>query len=364
MAPQAAEKVKAVLESGFIGQGPRVEEFEQAFSRWHGHPRALTLNSGTAGLTLALRLVTDEARNYGEVLTQPITCTATNWPILATGHKIRWVDTNPADGNMDIEDLRKKISPKTMAIMVVHWGGYPNDLASIGKVQEECEQKFGYRPPIVEDAAHALGSEYEGKKIGNHGNLCAFSFQAIKSLTTGDGGALLCPNEASYRKARLLRWYGIDRTKSDNFRCGQDIGDWGYKYHMNDINAAIGLANLSLLQDTLRRHRENAAFYRQALSDVPGITLIQNDPARVSSYWLFTVRAQRRDDLQRKLQQRGIAAGRVHERNDKYTCTRPFRDPHLPGTDIVHREMLCIPVGWWVTEEGRESIVAAIREGW
>jgi dTDP-4-amino-4,6-dideoxygalactose transaminase len=192
----------------------------------------------------------------------------------------------------------------------------------------------------------------------------AYSLQAIKHLTADDGGILLCPTEEQTEKARLLRWYGIDRTHSTDFRCEHDIAEWGYKFHMNDINAVIGLANLELLEDTVSKHRDNASYYREALSRVPGITLLEEASNRTSAYWLFTLRAENRDGLQTKLRECGIACGRVHERNDRYSCMRSFRDRELPGTDVMHREMLCIPVGWWVSEENRDFIAKTIREGW
>jgi len=364
MSPDAPREARKVLMSGYIGQGSKVEEFERALSEYLDHPAPLTVNSGTSALTLALRMIKDQARNDGEVLTQAITCTATNWPILAMGQRIRWVDTNPRDGIMDMADLRRNISSKTVAIMLVHWGGYPNDLDAVRRVQDECQERYGHRPAVIEDAAHAFGSRYRGKKIGNHGNFTAFSFQAIKTLTTGDGGALLCPHENLSHEAKMLRWYGIDRTLSDNFRCEQDIVRWGYKFHMNDINASIGLANFEVAVNSVQKHRDNAAFYRRELRGINGITLLEETSDRESSYWLFTVRCGNRDDLAKRLNEKGIAAGRVHERNDGYTCTKDFRSRTLPGTDIMHREMLCIPVGWWVRQEEREYIVDTIRQGW
>jgi dTDP-4-amino-4,6-dideoxygalactose transaminase len=361
--PAAIEAVARVLASGYLGEGPVVVDFERRLIEFLGVPRLLTVNSATSGLTLALRLVRD-ALGEGEVLTQPITCTATNWPILAVGQRIRWVDTDPRDGNMDLEDLRRQLSPQTRAILLVHWGGYPNDLDRVRAIQDECAARFGHRPAVIEDAAHALGSLYAGRMVGQHGNYVVFSFQAIKTLTTGDGGALVCPDEVQHARARLLRWFGLDRTHSASFRCDQDIQDWGYKFHMNDINAAIGRANLAFVRETLEHHRRNALCYREALAGVPGIRLLDEREGSMSSSWLFTLRAERRDDLQRKLAEHGIEASRVHERNDRYTCTRAFRTRELPGTDVFHREMLCIPVGWWVTPADRQRVVDVIRRGW
>jgi dTDP-4-amino-4,6-dideoxygalactose transaminase len=364
MSEKAAENVAAVLASGYIGQGPIVEEFEIALANYFMVEAPLTLNSATSGLTLALRLVTDQLGWQGEVLAPPITCTATNWPILALSHQIRWVDTNPSDGNMDLDDLQRKIGPKTATIMLVHWGGYPNDLDRVREIQDECLREYGHRPAVIEDASHAMGAEYKGLRIGSHGNFCVFSLQAIKHLTSGDGGVLLCPNKGQEEKARLLRWYGIDRRQTENLRCGNDILDWGYKFHMNDINAAIGLANFPLVEDTVEAHRANASYFRGELASVPGIKLLLEEVDRQSSYWLFTIRAERRDDLQKRLAGKGIEAGRVHERNDRYACTIPFRDDDLPGTDTLQKEMLCIPVGWWVSTEDREYIVDVIKGGW
>lgn len=364
MSPDAAARVAEVLGSGYIGQGEQVEAFESALARFLGHPSPLTVNSATSGLTLALRLACDPTAEPGEVLAPPLTCTATNWPILAMGQRIRWVDTNPRDGNMDVDDLRAKLSARTRAIMVVHWGGYPNDLDAIRSVQEECRARFGFLPPVIEDAAHAFGATYKGRMVGTSGNFCVFSFQAIKHLTCGDGGALLCPDERQAERGRLIRWFGMDRTRTESFRCGQDIPEWGYKFHMNDISAAIGLANLKTVAATLARHRENAAYYSEALREVSGLRLLEAAPDRTSASWLYTLRAERRDDLKRRLEEHGVTSGVVHKRNDQYACTREFSQGELPGTTTMDQEMLCIPVGWWVNDEDRERIVNLIREGW
>jgi len=364
MAPTAADRVATVLASGYVGQGKEVEAFEAALSDFLGHPSPLTVNSATSGLTLALRLICGVGSRPGVVLAPPLTCTATNWPILALGQRIRWVDTNPADGNMDLDDLRRKLDPDTRAIMVVHWGGYPNDLDALRSIQQECFSRFGTCPPIIEDCAHAFGARYKGRMIGASGNYCVFSFQAIKHLTCGDGGALTCPTEDQSERARRLRWFGIDRRTDETLRCEQDIPEWGYKFHMNDISAAIGLENLSTVRDTLDRHRANAAYYDSALRDLPGVRLLQRAADRRSACWLYTLRVERRDDLVRKLAEHGIASGVVHKRNDRYLCTRRFREGALPGTTVMDREMLCIPVGWWVEPEDRELVAHLIRDGW
>lgn len=361
MNPSAVASVGDVLMSGYIGQGPKVDEFEKRLSEFFKYSYVSSLNSATSGIHLALHMARDDHRD--EVLTTPLTCTATNFPIVANGYKIKWVDLDPSNCNLCLTDLRRKISPKTLAIMVVHWSGYPVDLDELNSIVDQCESMYGHRPLIIEDCAHALGSTYKGKKIGTHGNCCIFSFQAIKHLTTGDGGAMLSPDLNWHKRVRLLRWYGLDRTSSFDFRCEQNIPEWGFKFHMNDISAAIGLSNFVDLEDTLQRHKDNARFYNEVLRDVPGIQLLENSDDRESASWIFTLRAASRDDFMRRMKERGIAVGRVHDRNDKHDCLWEHRAP-LPMTDLVCSEMCCIPCGWWLTPEDREYIASTIKEGW
>ena len=277
MSDTVAQPLIDVVTSGFITQGPKVEEFENALKNFIGNQYVLTLNSATAGLTLALRLLKNADNDWpgfnddeDVVLTPALTCFATTASIMANNVKIQWLDVDLNTSNIDITDLKNKLSKKTKVIYVVHWGGNPVDLDSLKEVQEYSFQKFGFRPMIVEDCAHAFGAEYNGKKIGNNENICVFSLQAIKHLTTGDGGIITLPNENLYNRCKLLRWYGIDRDKRNyngkDFRLENDIVEYGYKFHMNDINATIGLCNLPLhltYQPFLLRfryfsiHREN-----------------------------------------------------------------------------------------------------------
>ena len=194
-------------QSGYIGQGPKVDLFENNLKEFFNHDYAATLNSGTSGLHLALHLLKEPMKGTkvyngivgyevdwpgleegDEVLATPMTCTASNWPILGNGLKIKWVDIDPTTLNMDLDDLERKITPKTKVIMLVHWGGYPNDLDKLKKIQLRAKNRFGFSPAIIEDGAHSFGPEYKGSKIGTHGNLTTFSFQAIKHITSIDGG--------------------------------------------------------------------------------------------------------------------------------------------------------------------------------
>ncbi|MBC8104326.1 MAG: DegT/DnrJ/EryC1/StrS family aminotransferase [Cytophagales bacterium] len=381
MSPDVAGPVSEVLQSGYVGQGHQVDRFEAMLQSALQTPYVATVNSGTSGLQLALHLLrrgpdgkpvlkgAPEAADGDEIISTPVTCTATNWAILADRFKIKWADVDPDTGNLDPEDVRRKLSPSTKAIIAVHWGGFPCDLAALRSVQEDCFDRFGFRPTIIEDCAHAWGSRYADLPLGGHGNLCVYSFQAIKSLTTGDGGCIVLPNQALDTRARLLRWYGLDRTNSKDFRCEQDVAEWGYKFHMNDVNATIGIHNLPHIEPLIEAQRQTAAHYDSALAGVAGVRLLaSSDPDRVpkgvrSSYWLYTIRVDRRDDFICRMKERGIGVSRVHDRNDKHTCVQDFQTS-LPGTDAFCGDMICIPCGWWVTPEQREYIVETLREGW
>ena len=362
MSDTAAAEVADVLASGYIGQGPKVEEFERALAKHLGTPNVVTVNSGTSGLQLALYMI-GAGVGSGEVLTTPLTCVATNWPILHSGFDIRWADIDPETMNIDLDDVERKMSPRTRAVVVVHWGGYPVDLERLQAIKRSAEAEFGTTVTIVEDCAHAWGSTYRGRPIGTHGNEAVFSFQAIKHLTCGDGGLLVTSSDAVKERAKLLRWYGISREGRESLRCEENVSEHGFKFHMNDINATIGLANLSLAARHVRRHRENAAFYDEALADVTGLRLTAREPGYESSYWLYTMRVENRDAFVRAMTASGIAVSRVHERNDIHSCVRDYT-AHLPQLDQVVDEMICIPVGWWVSDDQREHIASTITAGW
>ena len=350
------------LFSGYIGQGQKVEEFEDLLKGYIGNPRALTLNSATSALHLSMQLA-----NVGfgdEVISTALTCTATNWPILAQGAKIVWADIDPGSGNIDPKSIQKKISEKTKAIVVVDWGGQPVDINSIKKIAYKKESGKKIKIPIIEDAAHAFGAIYHNKKVGNLADYTVFSFQAIKHITTVDGGLLLTTDKKSYERGKLLRWYGINRsTKNRDSRIEEDVKEWGYKFHMNDINATIGIEQMKYIDGVLQKHRANAKYYYENLEGVNEITLLYPLPNTVSSNWIFTMKVKKRDKFRIHMQKSGIATSQVHRRNDTHPTVKMFRTK-LPQLDVFEKEMICIPVGWWVTEKNREFIVKTIKKGW
>lgn len=369
MSPNASEAVTKVLESGFVGQGEQVEEFEQILRNHFGTPFVNTVNSCTSGLELAVHMMKTESfyniamQEDDEIITTPLTCAASIFPILSRGVKVKWADVDPKTCNIDLNDVMRKLTPKTKGIMLVHWGGYPVDLDQVKIIQKKCCDLYGFIPFVIEDCAHAWGSKYKDKLIGTHGNICVFSFQAIKSFTTCDGGAIICPTQGLHERAKLLRWYGLDRTASKDFRCGQNIQEWGMKWHMNNLNAAIGIENYGYTNDIVRKHQNNAKFYNEKLQNVNGITLLANEDGFKSSSWIYTIMVQDRPNFVKKMREKDIEVGQVHDRNDKHDCLKEFKMP-LPSLDKISQEMNCIPCGWWITNEQREYIVDTIKKGW
>jgi len=353
--PKSIDKpLLEVLHSGFIGQGKKVDEFEVKMGEYFGNKRVLSLNSGTSGMHLALRL-----SNVGfgdEVITTAMTCTATNMPILAAGAKIVWADVDPVTGLIDSKSIEKKITSKTKAIVMVHFGGIPCDINAINAIAKK------YNIKTIEDGAHAMGSEYNGKRIGNYSDFTMFSLQAIKHFTTIDGGLLLCKYDKDYERGKLLRWYGIDRdAKKKEFRCEENILEYGYKYHMNDICATIGIEQLKYIDNIVNQHIDNQEYYDSALKDVDGVTVIQKQENLKSSSWLYTIHVEKRELFSEWMGRQGVMTSRVHERNDKHSV---FVDSlcELPGLDVFNSTQISIPVGWWITKSDREYIVQKIKE--
>ncbi len=351
-----------VLHSGYIGEGPKVQEFEAMLSSYFENNKLITLNSGTSGLHLAYQMAVNpnEPKGYynnnkNEIITTAITCTATNTPILSTGNKIVWADVDPITGNIDPKDIESKITKNTKAISMVHWGGNPCLIDEINKIAH----KYGIK--TIEDGAHSMGMEYKGKKIGNNSDYTMISLQAIKHITSVDGGILMMKSQKDYERAKLLKWYGIDRTVREgiDLRCELDVIEAGYKFHMNDVCATIGMENLKHVDEILKSHRDNAKFYNQAFKDNENIIVSPENPDGKSSYWLYTLHVNNRDHVMQKLKEDGIMSSKVHARNDMHSMFKEFKTD-LPNACKFNETHLCIPVGWWVTKEDREYIAEKV----
>jgi len=387
MSEEAAFRASEVINSGFIGEGPQVKEFEKELSSYFDSSKnnysLSTVNSATSAEHLLYHYFKknrellkfndnglstntkwDALKPTDEVLTTALTCTATNWPIINSGLNLKWVDTDANTLNMSLDDLENKINEHSRIITVVHWGGNPIDLDRLKEIADAATEKYGRKVIIIEDCAHSFGSTWKDEKVGFTGNFGTFSLQAIKHITSGDGGFITSPYQSSTKMFNVLRWYGIDRDDDRaDFRCEADVEEAGYKFHMNDISASIGRSNLRHADFIVNSNKSNGQYYNKNLKDVSGIRLIKEldhvDPA----YWLYSLHAERRDDLMRYLAENGVKSSRVHERNDLHTCTQQYK-AHLPGVDEAVKSMLCIPVGYWVDKESREYIVDLIKKGW
>lgn len=357
MSKDVDKELLKVLHSGWIGQGPKVEEFEAKLAKKFNNENVVTLSSGTHGLTLALRLA--GVGPGTSVVCSSLSCGATCMPIVNLGADIIWADTGK-DFNSTVQSIKESIREDTKAIIVVHWGGYPCNLEEIYKITKENNIK------LIEDAAHCYESTYKDSVIGDckYSDFCMISLQAIKFLTAGDGGILFTKSKEDYKKAKLMRWFGIDRENTlKDMRCVNDIPFAGEKFHMNDINATIALNNMKLAEENVKIAQENASYYDRELSNVPGIEITQNEKNIFSSYWLYSILVDDRTSFASMMGEHGIHVSRVHERLDKYIFTKPFKK-ELPGLDSIYDKYISIPVGWWLTRENCEYIINCIKKGW
>jgi len=345
-------RLRDVLYSGQVSEGGPVYEFERRFSDLVNLPNVLSFYSGTAALHAALLLAGVQPGD--EVISTPMTAEPTNMAICHAGGKIVWADVDPSNGNLSADSIAERITPKTRAIMVVHYGGVSASMGGIRNVAERAGI------PVIEDAAHALGARYDNRPIGAFSEYTMFSLQAIKHMTTVDGGMLACKAPSDLPKGRRLRWFGIDRQAS---RTEVDVSIVGYKYHMNNLNATIGLVQLDHIAPVVERHITNGQYFDSALREIPGLDLCSWDEKAEPSYWFYTVLAERRDDLSRYLTEQGIGNSQAHKRNDLHSVFASSRCD-LPGLDSFYSRMLHIPCGWWVSDEDREYIKTIIQKGW
>ncbi len=345
-------RLEEVLYSGYISQGKVVDQFEEEFSKFIGNKNCLSVNSGSSALHIALILAGVKAGD--EVISTPITAEPTNTVIAQTGAKIVWADIDLNTGNMCPEDAEKKISNKTKAIMVVDYAGIPVDI----KQFQELEKK--YNIPVIEDAAHALGATYNGERLGNHFRYTTFSFQAIKHLTTVDGGMVCIKDDDEFEKAKQIRWFGIRKGVS---RLENNIQIQGYKYHMNNVNATIGLVQLENFEEIITKYINNGKYFDTELKGVSGVELMDYYSSSQPSYWLYTMKVARRSDFINVMVENGIMASELHKRNDLHSIFHNSKC-QLPNVNQFEKKWIHIPCGWWVTKSDREKIVSVIKNGW
>jgi perosamine synthetase len=345
-------ELEKVLYSGYVAQGEQVDIFERAFEKYIGDGHSLTVNSGTAALHIALILA--GVKQGDGVISTALTAEPTNVAIKMVGAKIRYADIDFNTGNISPASIEENITSATKAIMVVDYAGIPIDVKSIQQISKK------YNLPVIHDAAHALGAKFNGLKTGNHFDYTVFSFQAIKHLTTIDGGMLQIINTEEYEKAKLIRWFGIDKKLS---RLDNNIQFQGYKYHMNNVNATIGIIQLADIDSIINAHIENGQYFDRELQNISGVELIKYYPSSEPSYWLYTLKIDNRDEFIRQLASNGIMAAELHKRNDSHDYLNDFQQ-QLPVLDKFYSKLVHIPCGWWVKKEEREQIISAIKKGW
>lgn len=353
----AISEVSKVLQSRWIGQGPKVEQFEKEFEhKFLTNHTALAVGSGTDGLHLGYILAGIQPGD--EVIVPVFTCTATNIPLLYIGAKIVFADVDPGTLNIDVNHVKQLVNERTKAIVCVHYAGLPCNMDELIAIAKE------YNIPLIDDSAHALGAKYKGQNIGEMTDFSMFSFQAIKHITTGDGGMLTIKNKDLVEKAKRIRWFGIDRSAKQMGHWENDIFEVGYKYQMNDISAALGLAALSEFDTTLKYRQSLFAEYTKQLAGIDGLHIIGTGITdREHAAWLCTVLVERRSDFMKKLRNNKIESSQVHYRNDRYTVFGGRRSD-LPNMDSVEDKYLVLPLHHKMTLQDVASIGQVAKSGW
>ncbi len=345
--PQAKANVRSVLDIGFLSEGEWVESFEDEIEAQFGYKNCVALNSCTSALHLALILA--GVKPGDEVILPAQTFKATGDVIIQCGAKPVFADIERDTGNIHTDRVFEKITEKTKAIICVSWGGTPCRLDNF----------FNCGLAIIQDNAHALGSTYAGEPIANFGDFSCFSFQAIKALTTGDGGMLTCKNSHDYYRARKLRWFDIDR---ENDKIGFDgermynSHEVGYKYHMNNLAAAIGLGNLHGVKERQAKRTEIAYRYNEAF----GYSTLERTG---SSHWLYTQLVKERDNFIRMMRSKNIPVSVVHNGIDRNSIFGGI-DRSLTNQRYWDEHHICLPCHSGLTDEDVQKVCDAVKGGW
>ena len=365
---EAIDEVVACLESGWITTGPRVKKFEEDLKRYFGAPHALALSSATAGLHLALLAL--ELKPGDEVITTPMTFAATLNTIVLAGGKPVLVDVEPDTYNMDMSKLAGAITKQTRAIMPVHFAGLPVDLDPL----YELADKHGLR--VIEDAAHAIGTEYKGKRIGAFGDTQVFSFHPNKNMTTGEGGCVVTRDDKLAEKIALLRFHGMDREAWNRFgKSGSqhyEIITPGLKYNMMDIQAALGLHQLPALDGFIKRRTELALRYQKLLAGWPQWTR-PGTPEFVHRHaWhLYTplinpaAAGMDRDAFMQGMKQRNIGTGLHYRAVHLYPYYREhygFKPGDFPNAESIGDRIVSLPLFPGLSDADQDRAIAAMAD--
>jgi dTDP-4-amino-4,6-dideoxygalactose transaminase len=352
---KAIEFVSDTLNSRWIGEGPKVKEFEIKFQKFlKSNFECIAVNSGTAALHLAYILAA--VKRGDEVICPLFTCTATNLPILYQGAKPVFCDVAMNSLNINVENIESLITKKTKAISVVDYGGLPNNYEEIRKI---CDK---YQLKLISDCAHCVDGEYKNKPIHEWADFTIYSFQAIKTLTTGDGGILICNNKENTKLAKKVRWFGIDREKKQSGIWENDVTYLGYKYHMNDIAASIGLASLLEIKQVLSMRMKLFERYIDNLSAIKENVYEYSINNTKFTPWLLTLNCySKRLSLMKHLRDNGIESAQVHYRNDRYSIFS-FKNSYFPNMDKIENSYLVLPLHMGLTYKNIDFISKKVLE--
>lgn len=355
------EALRRPFESGWIGLGPLTQEFEDRMKEYVGASHAVATNSCTSALHLALKVIgIDDA----EVITTPITFVSTNHAILYNNGIPVFCDVEPDTLNIDTTRIEQLITSRTKVILVVHYGGHACDMDVILDIARR------YRLHVVEDNAHGCGGWYKGQRLGSLGDLSCFSFHAVKNLATGEGGMVLTNNAEWDRRLRSLRWMGISQgtwNRSHNnkeYSWAYDIEEVGFKFHMNDVQAALGLVQLRKLDRLNAARRQVAQFYCAAFKDFEWLKLpVERDYAN-RSWHNFVIRlpVDYRDRMISFLKSEGISTSVHYYPNHLYPIYAPYVKHPLPVAETVWKTILTLPLYPDLTAEDTARIVDAVRQ--
>lgn len=361
------EEINELLEcvrSGWLTTGPRTAKFEEAIAAYvDGGRGALCLSSATAGLHLALLSL--DLQDGEEVITTPLTFVCTLNTIVQAGGKPVLVDIDEATFNIDPKKIEAAITPRTRAIVPVHFAGLPCDMDAIYAIA----QKHGLR--VIEDAAHAIGAAYKGKKIGSFGDTHVFSFHPNKNMTTGEGGAVMTANVETAKFIRVMRFHGIDREAFNRFsKQGSQHYDVilpGFKYNMLDMQAALGLHQLGRLDGFIDARTQQVATYRKELAPL-GLRLQQDAPYDVRHAWhLFTLLVPdtlTRDDFIERMKEKNIGIGMHYVAAHLftlYTKEYGYKSGDFPVAEAVCDRIVSLPLGPTLTNAQQTRVIEAVK---
>ncbi len=365
---EAIEEVVACLQSGWITTGPRVKKFEETLAAYVGAPRVLALSSATAGLHLALAALSLQPGD--EVITTPMTFAATLNTIVLAGGRPVLVDVEPDTYNMDINQLADAISTRTRAIVPVHFAGLPVDMDPLYALAA----KHGLR--VIEDAAHAIGTEYRGRRIGSFGDTQVFSFHPNKNITTGEGGAVATRDTKLADNIALLRFHGMDREAWNRFgKTGNqhyEIVIPGFKYNMMDMQAALGLHQLPALDEFILRRTEIAGRYQTLLSGWPQWTLPGTPRYPHRHAWhlyspLINPAAANmdRDAFMQGMKEQNIGTGLHYRAVHLYPYYRDhfgFHRGDFPNSESISDRIVSLPLFPMMTDADQERVIVAMTD--